>query len=395
MTATVAESFTTDALDLETLVELSQRTDPVGVLSIYLDARPGALRTSSIDVKNRLAELARRLAADAAPERARAVREATARFQEEIERLGDPEEPGRGRILFAAIDAGWLTRVVTQLPLPNRVVLDQGPFVHPLLELLDEGAPAGVVLASRTEARLLEWRLGELTPLREMQAEIAGPPHERSGPVGSRPASRFGTPTGEQRNARERDQVTRFIERVASTASRLAHDRGWERVFLSAGERQTDALVRSLRPGLRAMVLRDPRVLLRLDLLALEEIVTERIRTAHAEFERRLIGDVREQAHGAGAVALGLSEVVGALNQGRVAHLIYDPFIRYRGSVGPDGSLYAEDETVPAYDSTPDERLTERIVERALETRARVTPVEGASADALAEAMGIAAVLRW
>jgi hypothetical protein len=39
--------------------------------------------------------------------------------------------------------------------------------------------------------------------------------------------------------------------------------------------------------------------------------------------------------------------------------------------------------------------LTERIVERALETGARVTPVEGAASNGLAEASGIAAVLRW
>ena len=100
-------------------------------------------------------------------------------------------------------------------------------------------------------------------------------------------------------------------------------------------------------------------------------------------------------AHGAGTAALGLSEVVGALNQARVAHLVYDPFIRYRGSVGYDGSLYAEDETALTYGSTADERLTERIVERAFETGARVTPVEGAANDGLADAVGIAAVLRW
>ena len=33
----------TDSLDLRTEVELSHRTDPPGVLSIYLDERPGML----------------------------------------------------------------------------------------------------------------------------------------------------------------------------------------------------------------------------------------------------------------------------------------------------------------------------------------------------------------
>ena len=112
---------------------------------------------------------------------------------------------------------------------------------------------------------------------------------------------------------------------------------------------------------------------MRLDVASLEDIVTDRLRAEHTAFEHRLIGKVHEQARGGRAAALGLSEVVGALNQARVAHLVYDPFIRYRGSVGDDGSLYAEDETALTAGSTADLRLTERIVERALETGAQVT----------------------
>ena len=395
MTTTIAESFSVDSLDVETLLELSRLTDPIGVLSVYVDASPGALRTASIDIKNRLAELERRIAGDGSQERSQAVREGLARLGTEIDRLTDPEEPGRGRILLAAISDGWLRRVSTQLPLPNRAVLDRAAFIHPLLELLDEGAPAGVVLASRTQARLLEWRFGKLTPLQEMQAEVPGPRHERSGPVGSRPASRHGTPTGEQRNTRERDLASRFFERVATAASRLARERGWDRILVSGGEQHTDSLVAALPPALRATALRDHRLLVRLDLATVEAIVTERVRAAHAELENQLIGRVREQAHGAGAAALGLSEVVGALNQARVAHLVYDPFVRYRGSVAGDGTLYAEDETALTPAATADPRLTERMVERALETGARVSPVEGAAADGLPEADGIAAVLRW
>jgi hypothetical protein len=396
MNAAIAESLSTDSLDLETLLELSRRADPVGVLSIYLDARPGDhLRTASVDMKNRLSELERRIASQGSPERTRAVRAAIARLGAEIERLIDPEEPGRGRVLFVAMSGEWTTRVSTQLPLPNRVVLDRTAFIHPLLELLDQGSPVGVVLASRTEARLLEWRFGELTELRELGAAVLEPPHERSGPIGSRPGNRHGTPTGEQRAARERDQSARFIDQVAQAASRLGVDRGWERVLVSGGEQLTDALVRQLSPPLREVAFRDPRILVRLDLSILEGIVTERVREANEESERRLIRKIREQTEGAGHTAFGFSQVIGALNQARVSHLIYDPLIRYQGSVDQDGSLYADGETNLARVWSTDPRLTERIVERALETGARVTPVEGAASNGLSEASGIAAVLRW
>jgi hypothetical protein len=384
------------SLDQETLLDLSRHIDPVGVLSIYFHARPGAsMRAEAIDLKNRLTELERRLATEGPPERAQTIHDAISRLGPELRWLTDPEQRGRGRILFAAMGDPWVRSVSTQLPLPTRVVLDDSAFIHPLLELLDEGGPAGVVLASRDTAQLLEWRLGELIPLRELRVEVLEHPHERSGPVGSRPGNRFGTPAGEQRNARERDRATRFVERVAAATSHLAHQRGWEHILVSAGEHLTDALVRALPPAHREIALRDPRVLVRLDPDALEDTVTQQMYAAHSEFEQRLIGRLREDAQGAGTAALGLSEVVGALNQARVAHLVYDPYIRYQGSVGHDGSLYAEGETGMMYGSTPDTRLTERIVERALETGARVTPVEGAASNGLAEASGIAAMLRW
>jgi hypothetical protein len=43
----------------------------------------------------------------------------------------------------------------------------------------------------------------------------------------------------------------------------------------------------------------------------------------------------------------------------------------------------------------PEPRLTERLVDRALKTKTRISPVEGATDGALRDAAGIAALLRW
>src|SRR5690606_692935 len=162
---------------------------------------------AAIEVRNRLAELERNLEQEGPPERARALARALRRLEPELERLTSPRESGRGRALFAPLADGEATRLAVPMPLPNRVVLDDTPFVHPLLELLDEGRPAGVVLASQDEARLLEWRLGELEELRRMEPEIAEHPHERSGPVGLSPSAQASTPQREQHAARERVQA--------------------------------------------------------------------------------------------------------------------------------------------------------------------------------------------
>jgi hypothetical protein len=142
-------------------------------------------------------------------------------------------------------------------------------------------------------------------------------------------------------------------------------------------------------------VVRDPRVLGGLDEAALAAAVTARLHQEHAAQERRLIERVRDAAH-AQRGALGLSEVTAALNRGRVAHLVYDPEVRYTGSVGADGTLYAGEEVGPGGRAgAPEPRLTERLVEQALATGARVSPVEGAARGVLGEAEGVAALLRW
>ena len=91
-----------------------------------------------------------------------------------------------------------------------------------------------------------------------------------------------------------------------------------------------------------------------------------------------------------------MSEVAAALNAGRVEHLVYDPEVRYTGTVGADGSLYGGDEVSP--DGQPgslESRLTERLVEQALKTGARISPIEGAARGGLRDAAGVAALLRW
>lgn len=391
---TVLELTSSELLDPDVLLGLSRRTDPIGVLSIYVTTDQGAdpgLRAAGIDVRNRLRELRVRVDEEGPPERARSLEAGIAGLQDAIDALVEPGGSGRGQVLFGALSDGQVTRFTSRLAVPNRVVLDSGPFLHPLLELVDEGRPAGVVLASQDEARLLDWRLGELTEVERLAATVVEAPHERSGPVGSSPSSRAGSPKAEQRAARERAQAARFLDDIGAATERAAADRGWERVMVSGGERLTGPLASALQARLTADIVRDPRLLAQLSAAELAGAVGERLHAVHSEYEAKLV----EQARAA-AGALGLSQVAAALNEARVAHLIYDPEVRYEGAVAQDGSLYAAGEAPAGAGSlTEESRLTERLLERALQTRARVTPAEGAAAAGLADAGGIAALLRW
>lgn len=387
-----------ERFDEDSLRDLSRRTDQLGVLSIYVDADPRSdpnLRAVAIDLKNRFRELQRRVGEGAAdPEVRRALSAALERLWPEVERLAAPTGSPRGRMAFVALESGWTLRLESAMPVSNRLVLDDGPFVHPLLELLDEGRAAGVVILSAKEARLFEWRVGSLQALSTFEQEYVEAPHERAGQRGGGPPGQFHSPMREQRQSRARVQAERLLDQVTAVAAGLAVERGWERILVSGGERLTESAVSKFPQALREKVFADSRVLIGLDDGALATAVTEWAHGQHAERESQLLSRVRDTA-GSGLGALGLSEVAAALNTGRVAHLVYDPEIRYAGTIGADGLLFGGDEIGSDAPGTPEPRFTERLIERALETKARISPVEGAAAGELSDAAGVAALLRW
>lgn len=385
-----------EQLDEETLLELSRRSDELGVLSVYVHDDPsGNHEAAAIDLKNRYRQLQRNVEENSDQEHPREVVRALERLASRVEALASTRNPGRGRIAFAALTGDWFVEFDSPMPVPNRLVLDSGPFIHPLLELLDEGRPAGVVLASGDSARVLEWRLGRLKSLSKVEQEYVQAPHERAGQLGGGPRGEYHTPMREQRQARDREWAGRFLDQLAHIVTRIAQERGWERLLVSGGDRWTEPLASRLPEPLAATVLQDTRVLAGLDEEALLTVVTDQLTQKHAAREQRLAEQVH-QAGLAGTGALGLSEVAAALNQGRVAHLVYDPEVRYRGSIGADGMLYAHDEAgIGTEPPTPEPRLTERLVEQALATGARISPVEGAASGVLGESEGIGALLRW
>jgi len=386
-----------ERLDEDGLKDLAQRTDELGVLSVYVNAdfkHDPNLQAAGIDLKNRFRELQRRVTEEAG-EQSRPVAAALERLWPEVESLASPMESGRSRIAFAALGGGWVSRFESAMPVSPRVVLDDGPFLHPLLEQLDQGRTAGVVIVSADTAQLLEWRLGTLELVRELEQEYVEAPHERSGQLGGGPPGQYHSPKREQQKDRARDRADRFLDEAATVAAGLADQRKWERILVSGGDRWTSPMIERFPQPLRGKVFGDSRVLTGLDDGSLAATVTELVHDYHNEHERQLVERVREVG-GSGAAVLGLSEVAQALNAGRVDHLVYDPEVRYVGSVAADGELYGGDEVAPGgQERKPEPRLTERLVERALATGARVSPIEGAADGALQDSGGIAALLRW
>ena len=391
----LGRELTAAELDRGGLLALLRSTDPVGVLSIYVDAGSGT-SDSRIDVGNRLNQLRRRMSLDGTREKARALDDALTRLEPTVAQLLDPSAPGRGRALFAALSTPAVTCFSSQLRLPNRVVLDDSPFIHPLLELLDEGRPAGVFVLARDSVDVFDWRLGELRRVAQVTPDEP-PARQRSGPVASTVGrAQPTTPAREQRQRRTRDHRLRFLEHAARVVAHLADARDWERALVSGDERLIAPLLGALPERLRERAIRDARGLDVSDSAKLAATIDERLAREHGEREAQLTRRVRDAALSTAGGALGLSEVLAGLNEARVSHLIYDPEVRFDGAVSDDGRMFSRSESPPAAGRIrPEPRLTERIVERCLETGAEITPVEGAASSILADAGGIAALLRW
>ena len=394
----IARELTVNDLDHDLLLDLVRRRDPIGVLSIYIDAASGTRavghRPVAIEVKNRLTELERRIGSNGSSEHADALHQTLRRIAPVIDDLVDPRSTGRGHALFAGLGATDIVCFSSRLAVPNRVVLDPSPFIHPLLELLEVGRPAGVVLASGEGADILDWRFGELRSVTRVLADEPDQPRNRSGPLVTNGArAQQITPMREQQERRERERRLRQVGLIAAEICRVSEARHWERILVSGGERTTTPLVTALPDRLRRMTIRDPRHLVELDPSRLEAEVSERLGREQAERNLDLGRHVRNVALGTGKGALGLSEVVAALNDARAEHVIYDPDLRYAGSIGEDGYLFAWTEAAGPVVAEP--RLTERIVERALETGTRLTPIAGVATGTLKDAGGIAALLRW
>jgi hypothetical protein len=343
-----------------------------GVISVYVDLRPEDRGEPwRIELRNGLASVFDEVATDGASRRAL---EATAeRIRDRFPADGGPPS-GRTQIGFVEVAAkhGREEWFAAQVPLARtEVAHDRRPMLGPLVAILDGGAPRGVAAVSAERVRLMRWSLGATEEIeswgleifsldwRERKAQRPGDPARVHG------AKASGRDQFDQRLEANRERFLREAGRLAGPGLEARDcaellvfgDPEHARLFAEgAGERLT------VIPVSPHNVISEP-------LAAIGDKVGEYVVELQRQRELELIERVKAEAHGGERGALGAEETSQALAEGRVAHLVLDP------NAAADA---------------------ERMVEMALETSARVTPIaDAAAAAALAEAEGVAALLRY
>jgi Bacterial archaeo-eukaryotic release factor family 5 len=348
--------------DWQLIRELSEWRPDGGVVSIYLEIDP-ADRSNGwrIALKDALANVPGDVAA-----------RVTARFPE-----GRALPSGRGQIGFLEAEGKreeW-TSMQTGLRAITAVHAPQ-PLLTPLVQVLDEGGPFGVVVVSLERVRVLEWSLGRIDELDGWELEIASLDwRERKAPQRD-PARGTGTTTAghDQYLERLNHNRERFLKEAGELIAARFGNRQWKRTVVIGEADRPQLLAKGLGP-MAELVYSVPHDLIGEPATMIADRMAEEFEHLNRRREEELVKRIEEGIGTDPGAAVGQDAVLRALEMGQARHVIFDPDYDFK----PVGDLPA----------------SERFIALALATGAEVTPVEGLAAAALGHRGGVAALLRF
>lgn len=341
--------------------ELSEWRPPLGVLSVYLGFDPadrgGAWRTELRNGLDAILEAYK----EAEHERRLALRATAKRLTERFED-GDLRPPPRGEVGFVAVAEKegvehWFGTGVA--PAADACVeFDVEPVVAPLLELCSRSIPRGVALLSSERVRLLRCSEGALEELENWELSITSLDWRER--VSSSGHDQFGERLDHDRQ--------RFLGECGGLAARALGEDGLEELIVFGPAKDLESFKSGfnspqarLTPGGDGDLISGPKD-------KVTEVVAEVIERLDEERDRAVVERALSEAKGGSRGAVGLQETKQALIEGRVDHLVFDAAI--------------DDEA-------------ESLIRAALAGSGKVTVVRDELAAPLAEAEGIAAILRY
>jgi peptide subunit release factor 1 (eRF1) len=362
--------------DQRTLERLLDWRPKLGVISVYIAIDPAERREPwRVALRERLDGLL-----ETEPDRheRRRALEATV---ERIKRRFPEEAPPSGRCQIGFCEVAeregrdlWMGVQMTRDE--TEVVCRDRPYLTPLLELLDEGAPVGVIAASAERVRLYEWALGDLRDVQDWEAILFMPEwRERKAPTSPDPARLQGTSASgrDQFDQRLVANLERFLEQVGALLAEETERRRWDRVIAFGDGHLVDLIGRGAKQ-LEIELADEANVVTEVDRGRLLRRVESAVDQANRRRELELVRDTLDAALARGGRgALGIAETERSLTEGRVRHLLFDA-----DAPEPDVA-----------------EMEDEMVEQALRTSASVTPVEGEAAEVLREHGGVAALLRY
>jgi peptide subunit release factor 1 (eRF1) len=233
------------------------------------------------------------------------------------------EEPSarraRGMALFSAAEQGVFLTFPLAVPVKDRLVLAEQPYLVPLLEAIHRQRRYLVVLTDSQHGRLYEASWGHTHLLREI--DEPAPRRQRSA------GERWGKQQATIARHRE-DHLLHYRKNLVRAIENAWPDAAFRGLIL-LGDHDTLQALRAALPSALAdrIVHMGPRSW-DSEEPAIEATVQEVLETAFREHDTRLMADFERRMHEHYLVAAGPQEVVNALRNGQVGYpgfLILEP----------------------------------------------------------------------
>ncbi len=350
---------------------LSDWQPPLGVVSVYLGFDPadrgGAWRTELRNGLDALLEAAK----DAEHDRRVALRAVAKRIIDRYED-GDHRPPPRGEAGFVEVagkggeEHWWGTGAA---PAASACVeLGERPALAPLVDLACRGEQRGIAIVSLERVRLLSFAAGHLTELEDWELEITSLDWRERKAQSPNGATRGVASSGKDEYGDRLDHNRhRFLAEAGALVGRELEERGMGRALAFGPAADLEHFASGLNAPNVKLAVAEKADLISVPTGKLQDTVTAAVANADAERESRLVLKALEEVRGGGRGASGVQDVGEAVEEGRVEQLVID------AGIG----------------------AAESLIRGALNVSARVTVVHGPAAEALGEAEGVAAVLRY
>lgn len=376
--------------DPDTARRLIDWRPPLGVISVFVDLRPADRGEPwRIELRDGLDAVVQ--ASDHAP----ALRETAARIRDHFPAAGAKRPVGRFHIGFVEVALSPSREEWFEVQAPavrTEVCHDPSPHISPLMKLIDQAPLTGVAAISADRVEFSEWSFGVVETVGARDFSRPDDPHERKGPtVDPSRGTQVSSSGRDQFDQRIGESRARFLAAAGADACQIAAERGWNSVACYGEEDLFRRFAAHTQSG----------DLLRLgghmDLLAkpvheIARVVSQTLGEFESDRERELVRRVKDAALShAGRGALGVQATVDCLAEGRVEHLLYDPSRQFSDALPIGHQTFLTDGAIRRNGGA----VTERIIQRAIETGASVTPLGADPAAALAEFDGMAALLRY
>jgi len=260
-----------------------------------------------------------------------------------------------------------------------------------MMDVLDRGGRTGLVLASHNRIRLLEWRDGHVE---ELETSTYDP--ELDDWREYRGAARNNPGRGQQsvtHTSAFDDRVDewrgKFVKAAAKAIAESSRDLGFERLVIAADGELGREFLDALPAGVRDLVAEVVPTNL-IDLSPAEAIqhLDPHLREAWRLRVNGIADQAMERMQAGGRGAGGADETLLALAQGRVEHLLVDPYLEAESESLSDGGRQAMEQAGEA-------SVQEALVELALRTDAQVSSASVEEVPVLADAGGVLALLRY